>query len=600
MSVKQGKQHRDGPAGPGAKQRVLKVTGADVELGNCVTGLQTHGSTGVIAAPMLLREIDGIAANPTGSWSSDDRLVSAFDGLLTQGPPSGDKGDRPTGVAGSPVNPQDRLRRFLPANGGCAYIDLNHLELCTPEVTSASDHVAAWHAMLRIARQAQIQANEKLPAGVEVRVLVNNSDGMGNSYGSHLNLLTTRQAMRNLFQRKLQYLLYLATYQVSSIIFTGQGKVGAENGARDVEYQISQRADFFETLTGSQTTYHRPLVNSRDEALCGDLDRVADGESYPAGGLARLHCIFYDNSLAHTSGYLKVGGMQIILAMIEAEDLDLGLALEDPVAAVHDYSGDPNLKATAPLLSREKVTALELQRRFLRDAQRFAATGGLEGVVPEWRDILRRWENILAVLAGGDLEEQARYLDWPLKKLIIERTIARHPGLNWRSPAVKHLDQVYGSLDPADGLYLAFERSGFTTPIAGDDRIAHLVSNPPDDTRAWTRAMTLRRTHRNDVDMVDWDGIRFRHPDWRRMRDFRFLAMDDPRGQTRDQTQAMFRGTEGLDELLIALRAEDQTIHPRGNGWDGSGLCFPLTVLPDQIHHVNENHSSRDEDNQGE
>ena len=101
-------------------------------------------------------------------------------------------------------NPQDRLRRFLPSNGGCAYIDLNHLELCLPEVASARDHVAAWHAMLRIARQAQVQADRKLPAGRKVQVLVNNSDGMGNSYGSHLNFLVTRQARRNLFRRKLQ------------------------------------------------------------------------------------------------------------------------------------------------------------------------------------------------------------------------------------------------------------------------------------------------------------------------------------------------------------------------------------------------------------
>ena len=33
MSAKQRSQHRDGPVGPGAQQRVLKVAGADVEFG---------------------------------------------------------------------------------------------------------------------------------------------------------------------------------------------------------------------------------------------------------------------------------------------------------------------------------------------------------------------------------------------------------------------------------------------------------------------------------------------------------------------------------------------------------------------------------------
>lgn len=600
MSSRKKKNQASGGSTSDPKRHVLKVVGGDIELGNSVTGFRTHGNTCSLASQVLLREIDGVPANTTGNWSSNDQLLSVFGQPTTQKPATETVVDQFSQATGMSFNPQDRLRRFLPTNGGCAYIDLNHLELCLPEVTSASDHVAAWHAMLRIARQAQTQADEKLPPGLKVQVLVNNSDGMGNSYGSHLNVMITRQAKRNLFHRKLQYLLYLATYQVSSIIFTGQGKVGAENGADEVDFQISQRADFFETLTGSQTTYNRPLVNSRDEALCGDLDRVHDDEEYPAGGLARLHCIFYDNSLAHMASYLKVGGMQIILAMIEAEDMNLGLALEDPVEAVHDFSHDPDMKTTARLITGEERSALQLQAHFLADAKRFAARGGLEGVVPEWRDILRRWEDILQVLARGDLEEQARYLDWPLKKLIIERTMANNSGLTWKSPEIKHLDQVYGSLDPAEGLYFAFERNGFTVPVVPEKRITHLVHQPPEDTRAWTRAMALRRAETNMVDLVDWDRIRFRHSDWRRLRDFRFLAMDDPRKLTRRHTKEMFRGTENLDELLIALGAKDQVIHPRGQGWDNQQLYFPLTGSQNVTGNVADNQSSSDENNQGE
>ena len=123
--------------------------------------------------------------------------------------------------------------------------------------------------MLRIARTAMVNANEKLPAGRQIQVLVNNSDGRGNSYGSHLNFLITRRCWDNIFRRKIHYMLYLAAFQASSIVYTGQGKVGSENGAPEVEFQLSQRADFFERLVGSQTTHNRPIVNSRDEALCG-------------------------------------------------------------------------------------------------------------------------------------------------------------------------------------------------------------------------------------------------------------------------------------------------------------------------------------------
>ena len=125
--------------------------------------------------------------------------------------------------------------------------------VCIPEVLSAYDHVAAWHAMLRVARDALDAANARQPPDARIQVLVNNSDGSSNSYGSHLNFLLTRQAWDDMFRRKLHQLLYLAAYQASSIVFTGQGKVGAENGAPRVRYQLSQRADFLERLVGTQT-----------------------------------------------------------------------------------------------------------------------------------------------------------------------------------------------------------------------------------------------------------------------------------------------------------------------------------------------------------
>src|SRR5262249_60540246 len=100
------------------------------------------------------------------------------------------------------------------------------------------------------ARQAQVAANARLPEGQTIHVLVNNSDGHGNAYGSHLNFLVTRRAWDNLFERKLHHLLYLAAFQASSIVYTGQGKVGAENGRPGAAVQLSQRADFFATLAG--------------------------------------------------------------------------------------------------------------------------------------------------------------------------------------------------------------------------------------------------------------------------------------------------------------------------------------------------------------
>src|ERR1051325_2516189 len=214
-----------------------KLLGADVELGNFVLGRAAYEDSMKEASEAVLAEI-GAAAGA--------RMTALGSGVAH--------------------DDQDRSRIFFRTNGGCVYIDLDHLELCLPEVLSAFDHVACWHAMLRIARAGLNAANEKLPDRKRIQVLVNNTDGQGHSYGSHLNFLISRRAWDNIFRRKIHYMLYLAAFQASSIVYTGQGKVGSENDAPGVAFQISQRADFFERLMGLQTTHNRPLVNSRDES----------------------------------------------------------------------------------------------------------------------------------------------------------------------------------------------------------------------------------------------------------------------------------------------------------------------------------------------
>ncbi len=94
--------------------RLPKLCGSDVELGNFVLGGASPRGTGEEASRALLAEIRGY----------------------------------PGRDAGPVQDPQDWGRKFLPSNGGCAYLDLHHLEICTPEVLSASDHVAIQSAIL--------------------------------------------------------------------------------------------------------------------------------------------------------------------------------------------------------------------------------------------------------------------------------------------------------------------------------------------------------------------------------------------------------------------------------------------------------------------
>jgi proteasome accessory factor A len=540
----------------GGPDRVPKLCGADTELGNFIQGGDFGGrDTSYQASRLLLREVEGLpqfsrrhsaqcrcafcnAERPTYASNDNGGSSGLYDGYGWSG--------------GAPVqqivyDPQDWGRKF--GAWGCTYIDLDHWEHAQNETLRARDHVASWHAMLRLARRTLTAANARLDRGRRIRVLANNSDGWGhNSWGGHLNFLVTRTCWDNLFHRKLHQLLYLASYQVSSIVLTGQGKVGSENGQPATRYQLSQRADFCERLVGIQTTYNRPIVNSRDEALCGSAPglRSAERES----DLARLHVIFYDTNLSHVSCFLKVGMMQIVLAMIEAGSIRPDLVLDDPLAALVQWSHDPDLTATAATAAGKQLTAVELQSEFLSEARRFVEWGGCEGIVPEAGTIIAMWEETLDLLAARDMTALARRLDWALKLSVLLRAMEQTPGLEWDSPQIKHLDHLYSSLDASEGLYWAYERAGATMPVASEERIETLMEHPPEDTRAWTRAMLLRVAGPERVDDVDWDRIRFRigGSGWRTR--YRTVYLPNPLGHTRKVMESVFEGNPSLEEIL--------------------------------------------------
>ncbi len=551
------KKNRKRRAGTGHRtgRSLPKLCGADIELGNFIQGLDLPGGSGGIASRALLKEMPGVA--PAGVYSSSSG-TSAYSTMFGWGGQAGLWRQSTEGVTSSGGwASQDWGRKYMADNGACTYIDLDHLEVCLPEVLSAWDHVACWHAMLRLVNEARMLANEKISEDTKIQVLANNSDGLGHSYGSHTNFLITRESYNNIFQRKLHQMLFLASYLTSSIVFTGAGKVGSENGRKSVPYQVAQRADFFETLTGPQTTFNRPIVNSRDEALCGSSGRCSDE-------MARLHVIFFDNTLCHVSSLLKIGVTQVILTMIEQDHLVSQLILEDPVETVVKWSHDPSLRARGRCVSGSSYTAVELQLQFLERARRFVDEGRADGVVPRSREIVDIWEETLHKLKEQDFESLASRLDWVLKQKILERAMSKYPELTWDSPQMKFLDLIYSSLDPEEGLYWSFQRNGEVERVVTDEEIDRFVREPPDDTRAWLRAMILRHTEGElggEIHGIDWDSIRFRiprhpHESWTTY-SYLTMRMPDPLQFTRRQCEAVLEAAPSIRAALESLGLEE-------------------------------------------
>jgi proteasome accessory factor A len=521
-----------------------KLCGADIELGNFVDGASLAGGTGHEASCALLNQIHGQPLQKgmkPGNWISHGSQASYAVATYSN--------EASSSTTRSNWNWQDVGRRFLSENGGCAYIDLNHLELCIPEVKSAFDHVAAWHAMLETAKRACKRANQERPADRRIHVLVNNSDGLGHSYGSHLNFLIRRSTFDNIFFYKPHYLQFLASFQIASIVLTGVGKVGSENGRPFVPYQLSQRSDFVQRIVGLPTTYDRAIVNSRDEPCAGPANSGDPTAS------ARLHCIFFDSALAHGSCLLRVGPMQLVLTLMELGLVEPRLILDDPLSALEQFSCDPSLKARARLIGGESVTIVELQHAYLELVKRHADAGVFDSVVPRAADLIALWQDTFVKLEHGDLRSLAPRLDWILKLMAIERAMDDQPSLSWDSPEVKLLDQTYSSLE--DGLYFAYKDSGFVEQLVTPERIAHFAANPPEDTRAWTRAMLLRRAASEgvEIDTVDWDRMVFKFRGRRSWPSFRTLDLSDPLAFTRAEAEPIFELSQSFAELLDGLES---------------------------------------------
>ena len=86
---------------------------------------------------------------------------------------------------------------------------------------------------------SRVTAERLLLDNQEIIIYKNNTDYKGHSYGSHENYLMSRKVPFDAIVNGL------TPFLVTRIIITGSGKVGAENGSNETDYQISQRADFF-------------------------------------------------------------------------------------------------------------------------------------------------------------------------------------------------------------------------------------------------------------------------------------------------------------------------------------------------------------------
>ena len=379
------------------------------------------------------------------------------------------------------------LANVILPNGARYYVDHAHPEYSTPECFTPRSLVVHDKAGERILERSVHEVERILPSGTRLAIYKNNTDGKGNSYGTHENYLVDRQVPFGRIVRDL------TPFFVSRQVFTGAGKVGAE-GPRaqhaNVGYQLTQRADFFEAEVGLVTTLKRPIINTRDEPH-------ADPDKY-----RRLHCIVGDANLCEVAIFLKVGTTAIVLKMIEDEFLP-DLVLESPVQSLHDVSWDLSCRTPVRLADGRRLSPIQIQWEYLDHAKKYVEE---RDATASNAEVLQRWESVLTALEDDPLSLH-RELDWVAKYRVLEGYRERD-SLQWNDSKLRLVDLQYHDVRRDRGLYHRLAATGKVERITDDDEVQRAMLEPPEDTRAYFRGRCIERFQEAIV-AASWDSLIF-------------------------------------------------------------------------------------------
>ncbi|HET7235573.1 MAG TPA: depupylase/deamidase Dop [Actinomycetota bacterium] len=492
---------------------IPKVIGTETEYG--ISAIGSPEFNPVLSSSMLISTYAGTLRRIRWDYEQESPLRDArgFEPVQLREPSEEDLG----------------LANVILPNGARYYVDHAHPEYSTPECASPRELVIHDKAGERILERSLLEVERSMPGGQRLAVYKNNSDGKGNSYGTHENYLVDRAVPF------ASLVTGIMPFFVSRQVFTGAGKLGAEatwdERSRD-RYQVTQRADFFEAEVGLETTLKRPIVNTRDEPH-------ADPERY-----RRLHVIVGDANLCEMATFLKLGTTALVLKLIEDDEVP-DLALASPVPALHEVSRDLTCTAQLPMADGRKLTAVQIQWEYLERARKYVEAVETTAANVE---VLERWEGVLTALEDDPMQLH-RELDWVAKYRLLEAYRERD-GLDWADHKLRAIDLQYHDVRRDRGLYQRLAATGKVERLVTDDEIERAMMEPPEDTRAYFRGRCIDRFP-EAIAAASWDSIIFDTGAEALQR----VPMREPLRGTRAQVEDLLARAEDAAALVDLLRS---------------------------------------------
>jgi proteasome accessory factor A len=399
-------------------------------------------------------------------------------------------------------------------NGGRLYIDAvgSHLEYATAECQDLKDLVANDRA----GQRQIVRAIDELGLSDVVSVYNNSVDHFGgHTFGCHENYLV--RADDDFLNSSVQMLYpFLVTRQ----IFSGVGRVGGHRltagGLRpsyqevmdnpvdyiwvshvysvepdeSIRFQLSQRSDHIIKTIASRVRFNRALINPKWEHF------------YSQDGMTRLHLLFGESNQNEYAYALKVGTTALVLRLLEDHVVPASLTLANPLLTMREVSRDDTYRWPVTLAEGDVLPAVELQRRYLRLAQRYKGTDEQT----DW--VLAEWESVLEGLESDPMEMEDR-IDWVAKRKVVEQYMSEG-GLDWSDDSLHSVDLEYHNIDPGQSLFHALQEMGKVRRYVSDVDVVAAMTDPPSNTRAKGRSKLVEQVLKRKQArfyLFDWNGV---------------------------------------------------------------------------------------------
>ena len=214
----------------------------------------------------------------------------------------------------------------------------------------------------------------------------------------------------------------------------------------------------------------------------------------------RLQIGLSDSNLSDLAEYVKLGSVSLVLDMIERGETKQFVSLSRPLEALHEIAADWHLVRRVKT-SQGKLSALEIQRRYLKAARDFVNLTDPDSR-GEAELVVRRWAELLDVVAA--FRRDARNttpalgrVDWLSKRWMIDQL---GDSVDWATR--KKTDLRYHELSP-HGYYRKLVATNPSLQLVSRDRIERRRRTPPSDSPATKRGWLIREFGGKEVS-AEW------------------------------------------------------------------------------------------------